>query len=206
MPGGYSGSLRITVKYSDGAQASDTINVEASSLTLSATEVAPNQSIVISGSGFSEKSYIKVSDITIDDRPLIVDESGSEDVFIGLETVEVVKTTSAGEFTASVKVWSDSGTDNPALSDGTYKIEVEDVEGFSGSAMITILAPTLMVTPTAASPRDYIIISGNNWPVSTSDDDREVSINVDGRNRNANVDSTGRFNYEYQAPVHHPDR
>ena len=198
MPGGYSGSLRITVEYSDGAKASATINVEPSSLTLSVTEAAPNQSIVISGSGFSEKSYIKVSDITIDGQPLVVDESGTENVLVGVEIVEVVKTTSTGEFTASVKVWSYSTTDNPALSDGTYKIEAEDVQGFSGSAIITILAPTLMVSPTAAGPRDYIVISGTNWPVSTSDDDREVNINVDDRNRNAGVDSTGRFNYEYQ--------
>ena len=198
MPGGYSGSLRITVEYIDGAKASATITVEPSSLTLSLTEVAPNQSIVISGSGFSEKSYIKVSDITIDGQPLVVDESGTENVLVDGEIVEVVKTTSTGEFTASVKVWSYSTTDNPALSDGTYKIEAEDVKGFSGSAMITILAPTLMVSPTAAGPRDYIVISGTNWPVSTSDDDREVNINVDDRNRNAGVDSTGRFNYEYQ--------
>ena len=198
MPGGYSGSLRITVEYIDGAKASATITVEPSSLTLSLTEVAPNQSIVISGSGFSEKSYIKVSDITIDGQPLVVDESGTENMLVDGEIVEVVKTTSTGEFTASVKVWSYSTTDNPALSDGTYKIEAEDVKGFSGSAMITILAPTLMVSPTAAGPRDYIVISGTNWPVSTSDDDREVNINVDDRNRNAGVDSTGRFNYEYQ--------
>ena len=198
MPGGYSDSLRITVEYSDGAKASATITVEPSSLTLSLSEVAPNQSIVISGSGFSEKSYIRVSDITIDNQPLVVDESGTENMVVDGETVEVVKTTSTGEFTASVKVWSDSTTDNPALSDGTYKIKAEDVEGFSGSAEITILAPTLMVSPTAASPRDYIVISGTNWPVSTSDDDREVNINVDDRNRNAGVDSTGRFNYEYQ--------
>ena len=198
MPGGYSDSLRITVEYSDGAKASETITVEPSSLTLSLSEVAPNQSIVISGSGFSEKSYIRVSDITIDGQPLVVDESGTENMVVGGETVEVVKTTSTGEFTASVKVWSDSTTDNPALSDGTYKIKAEDVRGFSGSAEITILAPTLMVSPTAASPRDYIVISGTNWPVSTSDDDREVNINVDDRNRNAGVDSTGRFNYEYQ--------
>ena len=198
MPGGYSDSLRITVEYSDGAKASATITVEPSSLTLSLSEVAPNQSIVISGSGFSEKSYIRVSDITIDGQPLVVDESGTENMVVGGETVEVVKTTSTGEFTASVKVWSDSTTDNPALSDGTYKIKAEDVRGFSGSAEITILAPTLMVSPTAASPRDYIVISGTNWPVSTSDDDREVNINVDDRNRNAGVDSTGRFNYEYQ--------
>ena len=129
MPGGYSDSLRITVEYSDGAKASATITVEASSLTLSLSEVAPNQSIVISGSGFSEKSYIRVSDITIDDQPLVVDESGTENMVVDGETVEVVKTTSTGEFTASVKVWSDSTTDNPALSDGTYKIKAEDVRG-----------------------------------------------------------------------------
>ena len=80
MPGGYSGSLRITVLYRDGASATATITVEPSSLTLSATEVAPNQSIVISGSGFGEKSYIRVSDITIDDQPLVVDESGTENM------------------------------------------------------------------------------------------------------------------------------
>ena len=56
MPGGYSGSLRITVEYEGGAQASATITVEPSSLTLNQTEVAPNQSIIISGSGFSADS------------------------------------------------------------------------------------------------------------------------------------------------------
>ena len=76
MPGGYSGSLSITVEYSDGAKASATITVAPSSLTLNQTEVAPNQSIIISGSGFSEDSYVLVENITIDGKPLVVDDAG----------------------------------------------------------------------------------------------------------------------------------
>ena len=168
---------------------------------LSKSEVAPNESIVITGSGFSERSKILVSEFTIDGHQLVVDESGTEDT----GAAEHVETTSTGTFSASVNIWAalvdpdnPAMGENPALDAGIYKIEVEDVEGFSGSAEITIMAPTLTVTPTFAGPRDYIVISGTNWPVSTSDDDREVEIDVDGRDRNADIDSTGRFNLEYQ--------
>ena len=136
-----------------------------------------------------------MSEFKIDDHQLVVDESGTE----GTGADEYVETTSSGTFSASVNVWThDDATDNPALDAGTYKIKVKDVNGFSGSAEITIMAPTLMVNPTAAGPRDYIVITGENWPVSTSDDDREVDIEVDERDRNADIDSTGRFNLEYQ--------
>ena len=43
-----------------------------SSLKLSSTEVAPNQSVIISGKGFNENAKILVSDITIDGEPLEV--------------------------------------------------------------------------------------------------------------------------------------
>ena len=198
MPGGLSGNIEISVDVG-GTSKETTITVVPSSLMLSVTEVAPNQSIIISGTGFKEESYINVEDITIDDIPLVVDESGVERMTVEGETITVVETTSSGTFSASVNVWTvDKVEENPALDAGTYKIEVEDVEGFSGSTMITILAPTLTVTPTTAGPRDYIVISGENWPVSTSDDDREVEIEVDERDRNSDIDSTGRFNLEYQ--------
>ena len=58
MPGGLSGSLSITVEYSDGAKASATITVDPSNLKLSKAEVAPNETIIISGSGFSEGKTI----------------------------------------------------------------------------------------------------------------------------------------------------
>ena len=55
-----------------------------------------------------------------------------------------------------------------------------------------------MVSPQVAGPRDFITISGTNWPVSTSEDDYDVSIEVDDKTRTASIDSSGRFNYEYR--------
>ena len=194
MPGGVSGSVEINVKVGDTSKQTS-ITVNPSGLVLSKAEVAPNESIVITGSGFSERSKILVTKFTIDGHQLVVDESGTEDS----GAKEYVEITSAGTFSASVNIWTvDDATSNPALDAGTYKIEVEDVEGFTGSTEVTILPPTLVVNPTSAGPRDYIKISGANWPVSTSDDDREVEIEVDGRDRNADIDSTGRFFLEYQ--------
>ena len=73
-----------------------------------------------------------------------------------------------------------------------------DDNDFEGEATITILEPTVSVSPDTASPRDFIVISGENWPISTADDDNYVTIEVDGRTRNADIDGNGRFRYEYQ--------
>ena len=193
MPGGYSGSLSITVEYSDGAKASATITVAPSSLTLNQTEVAPNQSIIISGSGFSEGKTISVADIKIDGKMLEVDDAGTE---IGTDG-RYVDITSSGQFTVTVTVWHD-GAGNPALDADEYTIKVTDSSGYEGKTKITISEPTVMVTPEVAGPRDYITISGANWPVSTSEDDYDVSIEVDGKTRTASIDNSGRFNYEYR--------
>ena len=79
MPGGLpSGTLRITVEYDDGAKATASITVDPSNLELSETEVAPNQSIIISGSGFSEGKTINVKDIKLDGKSMVVDDAGTQ--------------------------------------------------------------------------------------------------------------------------------
>ena len=193
MPGGYSGSLSITVEYSDGAKASATITVAPSSLTLNQTEVAPNQAIIISGSGFNDRDDILTSNIQIDGKMLKVDDAGTE----GSGASQHVSITSSGQFTVTVNVWHD-GAGNPALDADEYTIKVTDESGYEGKTKITISEPTVMVTPQVAGPRDFITISGTNWPVSTSEDDYDVSIEVDGKTRTASIDSSGRFNYEYR--------
>ena len=194
LPGGLDEQVQIAAKTEDGTKRVY-LGVEASTLKLSQSEVAPNASIIISGSGFTENSTIKVSDITIDDEPLVVDEAGTE----GSGDNRHVKVTSSGEFSATVRVWTaSSSTNNPTLDDDTYTIKVVDSSDFEGEAEITIMEPTLTVTPDTASPRDFIVISGENWPISTADQDNSVTIMVDGRTRNADIGSTGRFRYEYQ--------
>ena len=193
MPGGFSGALRITVTYSDDASATSTITVDPASLTLNQTEVAPNQSIIISGSGFSENAEIRTSDITIDGKMLAVDDAGTE----GTGADRHVVTTSSGQFTVTVNIWHD-GAGNPALDADEYTIKVTDVNGYDGKTKITISEPTVMVTPVVAGPRDSITIRGTNWPVTTSDDDHDVDISIDGKTRSVSIDSIGRFNYSYQ--------
>ena len=187
----------MTVKYSDGAQASakDYHGERPSSLTLSKAEVAPNETIIISGSGFSEGKTINVK---LHQARRQVDGCGQRGHpgTCGVEDL-CVKTTSSGEFTATVSAWA-MGENNPALDDDEYTIKVTDSEGFVGKAKITILEPTVSVMPEMVSPRDFITISGENWPISTADDDHEVKIMVDDRNRSVNIDGNGRFRYEYQ--------
>ena len=195
MPGGVSGTVEVAVVATGATTKTTTITVNPASLDLSLTEVAPNASIIISGSGFNEGAMIPVGDITMDDEPLVVDDAGT----VSCASGECVKVTSSGEFTATVRVWTASSSNkNPALDDGEYTIKVKDEHGFEGKAKITILEPTVMVTPDTASPRDFIVISGENWPISTADDDYSVTIEVDGRTRSADTDGTGRFRYEYQ--------
>ncbi len=208
MPGGLEATIEISVEVDsdqDGevdVKKQTTITVSPGTLNLSKTEVAPNESIVITGEGFSEKSYINVEDIKIGGQPLVVDESGTESMVVDGDTIEVVKTTSGGTFSATVRVWAD-GDDNPALDAGTYEIEVTDGNEFEATTSITVKGATLMVHPEIAGPRDYIKISGTNWPVSTSDADQDVEITIDEgagqmRTRSTGIDSTGRFYYEYQ--------
>ena len=194
LPGGLDERVQIAV--ADGVDTKRIyMGVVASTLELSQAEVAPNASIIISGSGFTENSTILVSNITIDGDPLVVDDAGTE----GSGAARHVRVTSSGEFSATVRAWTDSSSsNNPTLDDGTYTIEVVDQGGFEGEVDITILEPTITVMPETASPRDFIVISGENWPISTADQDNSVTIEVDGRTRNADIGSTGRFRYEYQ--------
>ena len=201
MPGGVSGTVEVAVETDGPSDKSTNITVNPASLSLSTSEVAPNASIIISGSGFNEGAYIPVENITMDDEPLVVDDAGTVSCpdTVDTDSDECVKVTSNGEFTATVRIWTASDSNaNPALDDGEYTVKVKDAEGFEGKGKVTILEPTITVTPDTVSPRDFIVISGENWPISTSDDDFSVTIEVDGRTRNADTDGTGRFRYEYQ--------
>ena len=192
VPGGVSGVIQVAAK-SGSTRKTANLTITPSSLTLSQTEVAPNQAVVISGSGFSEGAKIPTSNIKIDGKILAVDDAGTE----GTGAERHVITTSSGQFTATVNVWHD-GAGNPALDADEYTIKVTDSRGYEGKTKITISEATVMVTPQVAGPRDYITISGANWPVTTSEDDHDVDIAVDGKTRSASIDSTGRFNYEYR--------
>ena len=195
LPGGLDAVIQVAAKGPDGSpRKTTTLTVEPSSLDLSKSEVVANESIIINGEGFANKATIDVEKVTIDGEPLLVDEAGVDNGKIQID--------SNGDFVIEARVWSEKGrraeSGNPALDPDEYTIKIVDSTGFEGEAKVTILEPTVSVNPEVAGPRDYITVSGMNWPVSTEDDDLEVDITVDGKTRSANIDTSGRFSYQFR--------
>ncbi len=189
------GTVRIDAKWGETGEDSK-ITITGSQLTLSKAEVSANESVTIRGSGFGAGAGCLTS-ATISGAPLLL---VSDDDIGNCQGIDV-EVSSAGQFAATVAIWSESGN-NPALTSGTHTIEVKDDEGFTGSATIIIKEPTLMVTPDVAGPRDYVTISGENWPVENEDggDIDEVKIDIDGGrdDEDADPDASGRWSVTYR--------
>ena len=196
LPGGLDERTQVAAVGMDGEGNSETertyLTVEASALELSKSEVVPNESIIIEGRGFDDAATIPVSMITLDGEQLDVELAGTDTV----NGQRVIQIDSNGQFVIEARVWTISDGSNPALDDDTYTLKVVDSTGFEGEADLTILAPTITVTPDVAGPRDYISISGMNWPQSTEDRDWQVTIEVDDRIRTERIDTTGRFQHQ----------
>ena len=204
LPGSLSGNAlegTIRIDASWGGDSEDTkITISGSQLTLSKGEALPNELITISGDGFGG-DYIDVRKITIDGAPLMVDSDSTH----RMGAMNVVDVSNAGQFVASVVLWPEnvSGS-NPSLIAGAHTIKVEDDQGFSGSAIISIPDAALSVTPAVAGPRDTITITGENWPIDNVDGAAPPAIDIkisDGartRRYSAFADSAGRFTIEHR--------
>ena len=70
------------------------------------------------------------------------------------------------------------GADNPTLISGTHTLDVEDSAGFVGSTKLTIAEPTIAVVPEVVGPRDYVVITGTNWPIDNTDNSNTGLVEV----------------------------
>ena len=204
VPGGKKGILRVDATWG-GVKKNSKITIAPSVLTLSKEEVSANESITIRGSGFGDGAGCLTSaTMSGVELMLISDDDPTKPNTLGAdERCIEVEVSSAGQFAATVAVWPDDRhADNPALTAGTHTIEVVDDEGFTGTAEIVIRAPTLMIGPDVAGPRDYITISGENWPVENEDGGRidEVVIDIDSGadDEDADPDASGRWSITYR--------
>ena len=203
VPGGLKGTVRVDAKWGETSK-NTKITIVPSAISLSKEEVAPNESVTIRGSGFGDGQGCLVS-ANISGAPLMLvsddDPTVPGTLQAGQSCIDV-EVSSAGQFAATVAIWADGDGNNPALTAGTHTIEVVDDEGFSGSATIIIREPTLMITPDVAGPRDYITISGENWPVENDDGGRidEVVIDIDSGadDEDADPDASGRWSVTYR--------
>ena len=200
------GTVRVDADW--GGQSEDTkITVTGSELTASKANVLPNETITITGNGFGSQTCIDIDDITLDNVAVEVDADSTISCRIGdAAPFNAVEVSNSGQFVATITVWpaDPDNADNPTLISGSHTLNVEDNDGFTGSTTLTIAEPTISVTPEVVGPRDYIVISGTNWPVDNSDNSNAglvlVEIDDDARGRDYSVytDATGRFTVEHR--------
>ena len=120
-------------------------------------------------------------------------------------TYSGVEVSNSGQFVATITLWpNDQSAANPTLIAGSHELTVEDSQGFIGSTKLTIAQPTISVLPDVVGPRDYVVISGENWPVDNTDNSNseliKIEISEGGRTRSYSVyaDNTGRFSIEHR--------
>ena len=194
------GTVRIDAEWGiddDNTTSEDAkVTVTGSTLRLSQGEARANDSITITGEGFRAQRGVTIDpvDITMDGTPLLVDEDSLSD--------GKVDVSNSGQFVATIYLWaSDTQSSNPALTSGTHTIKVKDSEGYTGSAKIIITEPGLTVTPDTLGPRDYLTVTGTNWPVDNQDSGarvRNVRVTVEEREYTVIPDAIGRFSVEHR--------
>ena len=196
VPGDIRDTVRVDATWGDTTE-NKTIVISPSALSLSRDAVLPNEDITLTGNGFGGSANIAVSDITVDNVPVKVDEDSADN--------GVVSVSNSGQFVATITLWpADEDSTNPTLISGTHIIRVKDSKGFLGEATVTIAEPAITVTPEIAGPRDYVTITGVNWPVDNPENplNRAIEITVEdsGRGRLYTVfaDNAGRFVVEHR--------
>ena len=214
MPGSIAGNpvvgIRSVKAYFGSANAATKITVSPAELATSATAVLPNESITITGNGYGTQSCIPIANITLDNVAIQVDDDSqvqcdpdrNDD---DASTIVAVEVSNSGQFVATVTLWPENAGDNPTLISGTHTLNVEDSQGFTGSTTLTIAEPTISVTPEVVGPRDYIVISGTNWPVDNTDNSNAKLVNVvikddprSDRTYSVYTDGTGHFTVEHR--------
>ena len=184
-----SGTVSLSADW-EGAGDDILIAVGGPALTLSRSEVAANESIVIRGRGFGGDC---LESATISGADLMVVDSGN---------ACAGSLSPSGQLLVEAVIWSEGDT-NPALIPGVHVIQLTDDRGFTGSVPVTVSAPTLLVSPDVAGPGDYVTISGEHWPAANDGGGptRPVRVSVDdgrGREHNATTDAAGRWSVSHR--------
>ena len=188
------------------------LTVTGSELTASVTDVLPNETITITGNGFGSQTCIGVTNIQLDGVRIQVDDestvSGCDHDDDGTTNdIAGVEVSNSGQFVATITIWpydTSASADNPTLISGSHTLDVEDSAGFIGSTKLAIAKPTIAVVPEVVGPRDYVVITGTNWPIDNTDNSNaglvqvEIADDRNARTYSVYADNTGRFTIEHR--------
>ena len=173
------------------------VTVTGPTLRLSVAEARANDSILLMGHDFGAGGGVVIEprDITIDGQPMLV----AVDSLNGDGKVAVLPD---GRFFATVYLWDDARDGgSPVVTPGDKVIEVWDSGGFYGAAEVVVREPGLAVTPESLGHRDYLTVTGTDWPVDNPNSAATVGnvvVEVEGKEYTVIPDAIGRFNIEHR--------
>lgn len=173
--------------------------VGPTTLSVSQTEVRPNESVIIQGSGFGNTPGNALSSAQIGDVALLLISDGGN--------LADVAVSDSGQFAATFAIWpANPADDNPTLDGGTLEIKITDAAGFSAAAQVTLLPLTLTITPDVAGPLHNVHIAGANWPAANPDGGAVSPVNihiddgVDACGTQKATDANGKWYVRYHVP------
>ena len=207
------GKVRVDVNLpkGDGDNTADTnITIAGANITLSQPKILGNQTLSISGSGFSGRSGIQGERRCIDEGGVVINNVQVE--IIELENSGncdgAVELTSSGTFTLTVVMRErTTGAIPDALQTaGTHTVIITDSKGVEGRTTIEIPERTLDVNPKTARPRTAVTVSGRNF-VADNPDGSSISVALEyvcsskvKRSVTAEPDASGNFEETLRVP------
>ena len=194
------------------AKADTNITIAGATVTLSKNSILGNQTLSISGSGFSGRGAgsdrcIREGDVKINNVAVEITDMENAGLGGGCSG-DVIELTSSGTFTltAVLRRYTDNAIPDPLQTEGTHAVVITDSKGVEGRTTIEIPERTLDVNPKTARPRTAVTVSGRNF-VADNPDGSSVAIALEyvcssqvKRSVTAEPDSSGNFEETLRVP------
>ena len=189
-----------------------TMTVLGAQVEVSPSTVVPNQSVTITGRGFSSRKTISqpaegLANIRDDDS--IINQS---EILIGGTPImewgkinggEPIGTNSGGSWVAEIVIPVTATTTAP----GTYELKIIDSEGRPGVASITIPKRTVTFDPPESRVGTTLTVSGTGWIASNGASDAEdadIELRYESDNGETSSRATPDANGDFTATIKVP--
>ena len=185
------------------------VTVLGARVEASPSTVVPNQSVTITGRGFSRNGKIidpaNSNAPTINHSQILIGGSPITD-WSKINGGDPIDMDAGGSWVATIVI----PVESPATAAGTYELRIIDHMGRPGVTSITVPARTVTFEPPESRVGSDVTVSGTGWVASNSASDASSDIELEyvsatGKSSaRANPDSNGSFSTTIQVPRNAP--
>ena len=178
-----------------------TLTIGGAQVEVSPATVVPNQSVTVTGRGFSGRDADTGNLATLD----MILIGGTEVVPGKIDGGDTVEIDGGGNWVATIVI----PVSAPATRAGTYEFKAVDTAGRPGVTQITVAPRTVSFTPKESRVGTTVTVSGTGWP-ATNNGEGADSIGIDaeyvlaGESSGNTSSASGNSNGEFTATVKVP--